>query len=201
MTSPRRSTNHRVATTAASGDDRQPVAAPMTTPQSSVSCQSALMPIVAAVPAAVREGAPTTTRRTPNRSISAAEKGAISPKSTRLIEIASETWSTRHPNSSSSGSIRIVGVARTPDAISSADERRPRDDPARSAPARISSRRGSRASGRSGATSPPFRSSTLLQSPSGSSPKTSSSAGDASIQASSSISRSSWPSPHPAYPP
>ena len=56
----------------------------------------------------------------PKRSISAAEKGAISPNSTRLIEIASETWSTRQPNSSSRGSIRIVGVARTPDAMSSA---------------------------------------------------------------------------------
>ena len=78
------------------------------------------MPIVAAVPAAVAARAAATTRRTPNRSISAAEKGAISPKSTRLIEIASETWSTRQPNSSSSGAIRMVGVARTPDAISSA---------------------------------------------------------------------------------
>ena len=125
VTRPRRATNHRVATTAASGDDRQPVAAPMTTPQSSVSCQSALMPIVAAVPAAVAARAAATTRRTPNRSISAAEKGAIRPKSTRLIEIASETWLTRHPNSSSSGPIRIVGVARTPDAISSATNAAP----------------------------------------------------------------------------
>jgi hypothetical protein len=49
----------------------------------------------------------------------------MSPNSTRLIEIASETWSTRQPNSSSSGSIRIVGVARTPDAIRSAAKAAP----------------------------------------------------------------------------
>jgi hypothetical protein len=105
---------------AASGDDRHPVAAPITTPQSSVSCQSALMPMVAAVPRATAASAAATTRRTPKRSMRAAEKGAISPNRSRLIEIASETWSTRQPNSSSSGVMSTVGVARTPDAISNA---------------------------------------------------------------------------------
>jgi hypothetical protein len=41
------------------------------------------------------------------------------------MEIASETWSTRQPNSSSSGPIRMVGVARTPEAISSAAKAAP----------------------------------------------------------------------------
>ena len=83
------------------------------------------MPIVSAEPAAVAASATATTLRMPKRSIRAAEKGAISPNSTRLIEIASDTWSTRQPNSSSSGPIRMVGVARTPEATSRATNAAP----------------------------------------------------------------------------
>ncbi len=81
---------------------------------------------MAAEPADIAASATTTTRRTPNRSISAAENGAIAPNRTRLIPIASEIWSTPHPNSSPSGSIITVGAARTPAATSSTTNDAPR---------------------------------------------------------------------------
>ena len=92
------------------------MAASITTPQSRSSCQSAVIATVAVEPSATAARATATTRRTPKRSIIAAENGAITPNSTRLIEIASETWSTPQPNSSPRASIRMVGVERTPDA-------------------------------------------------------------------------------------
>ena len=114
---------------AASGDDRQPVAAPITTPQSRSRCHSSVIAIVAAEPAAIAASAATVTLRSPKRSISAAENGAIAPKRTRFIPIASEIWLTPHPNSSPSGVIITVGAARTPAATSSTTNAAPEDHP------------------------------------------------------------------------
>ena len=111
---------------AASGDERQPVAAPIRTPQSRSSCQSAVIQIVAAAPSDIAVRAPPITLRIPKRSIRAAENGAMAPKRTRLIPIASEIWSTPQPNSSPSGWIITVGVARTPAATSNTTKAAPR---------------------------------------------------------------------------
>ena len=54
------------------------------------------------------------TRRTPKRSMSAAENGAVSPKSRRPSEIATEIVARDQPNSCCSGTISTPGVARKP---------------------------------------------------------------------------------------
>ncbi len=72
------------------------------------------MIVVSDAPVAIVTSAISITRRTPKRSISAAEKGAISPNSKRPIEIASEIVPRDQPNSSCSGTISTPGVARKP---------------------------------------------------------------------------------------
>ena len=65
VTSPRRRTNHRLPTIAASGIETAPVAVPMTTPQSSLSSHGDEMSVVAADAAATTTRAVTVTLRTP----------------------------------------------------------------------------------------------------------------------------------------
>ena len=80
VTSPRRdSTNHRFATIAPSTSAIAPAPTPTNTPQSSQSCHGAVMTVVSPLPMATRTSARQTTRRRPNRSISAAANGAVSP--------------------------------------------------------------------------------------------------------------------------
>ena len=78
-TSPRRATNQRPVTVATSDSAIDPVPRPTSTPQSRTSCQLAVMKTVRPLPSAVSSSAQTTTRRMPNRSISAAAKGAVRP--------------------------------------------------------------------------------------------------------------------------
>ena len=61
-----------------------------------------------------------TTRRRPKRSLSAAAKGALSPKTTRLTDAAVAMAPWLQPNSSMSGSMRIPNVARMAAAASRA---------------------------------------------------------------------------------
>ena len=61
-----------------------------------------------------RTSAQATTRRIPNRSISAAENGAVRPNSTRFTETASPITPTGQPNSSCSGVMSTPGVDRNP---------------------------------------------------------------------------------------
>ena len=103
MTRPRRCSNQRLATVAASGTETAPVALPTTTPQSRSSCQGAVITVVSEAPAAIVASATSITRRTPKRSISAAENGADSPYSRRPIEIASEIVPRDQPYSCCSG--------------------------------------------------------------------------------------------------
>lgn len=63
---------------AASGTETAPVAHPLTRPHSTKSCHVYVIPIVSSDETAIAASAAATTRRTPNRSISAAANGAPS---------------------------------------------------------------------------------------------------------------------------
>ena len=115
-TMPRRLTNQRLATIAASTLTMEPVPTPTTVPQSRSSCQGWRMKIVSPEPVATANSAPTVTRRTPKRSIRPPAKGAKRPKKSRLIETASEIVARDQPNSCSRGTIRVLGVERNPEA-------------------------------------------------------------------------------------
>ena len=117
-TTPRFWSNQRVATIAASTIDVTPVPAPTSTPHSSISCHSACMRVEAATEAASSSSAPSTTRRSPQRSITAAANGPINPKSAMLTATAAEMTARLQPNSPSSGTMNRPGVARTPAVIS-----------------------------------------------------------------------------------
>ena len=118
-TTPRFSSNHRVATIAASTIDVTPVPVPTSTPHSSISCHSACMRAEAAIEAASSSRAPSTTRRSPQRSITAAANGPIKPNRAMLTATAAEITARLHPNSLSSGTMNSPGVARTPAVMSS----------------------------------------------------------------------------------
>ena len=118
ITRPRRSSNQRVATTAASTIAVTPVPAPTTTPHNRKNCHSADMRVDSATAEAIRASAPSTTRRSPQRSITDAAKGPINPNSAMLTAIEAEIIARLHPNSVSSGTMNRPGVARTPDVIS-----------------------------------------------------------------------------------
>ena len=77
------------------------------------------MKTVRAEPAETVMSAPTTTRRTPNRSINPPAKGANRPKSKRLIETATEMVAVDQPNSCSRGTMSVDGVDRKPAAARS----------------------------------------------------------------------------------
>ncbi|PSK63743.1 hypothetical protein B0E53_04329 [Micromonospora sp. MH33] len=79
MTRPRRRTNQRPVTVATKASAIEPVPSPTSTPQQRINCQLAVIPTVSALPSATSTSAPATTRRMPNRSISAAANGAVSP--------------------------------------------------------------------------------------------------------------------------
>jgi hypothetical protein len=97
-----------------------PVPSPTSSPQSSISCQLAVMKTVRPLPTATTTSAPMTTRRMPKRSISAAANGAVSPYSAMLSATAAEIVDTDQPNSARSGSISTPGTARNAAAPTSA---------------------------------------------------------------------------------
>jgi hypothetical protein len=72
------------------------------------------MIVVSEAPLAIVTRPISITRRTPKRSMSAAENGAVRPKSRRPIETATEIVARDQPNSFCSGTIRTLGVARKP---------------------------------------------------------------------------------------
>ena len=119
-TSPRRCTNQRFATVAASTEAMHPVPSPTTTPHSRYSCHGAFITVVRRAPVATVIRAPTVTTRSPKRSIRAAANGPVSPNKMRLIETAMEMMARFQPNSSCSGTISTLGVARNPAAPISA---------------------------------------------------------------------------------
>ena len=86
----------------------------MTTPQSRSSCHGAFMTVVSDAPVAIVASATSITRRTPKRSMGAAEKGAARPKRRSPIETASEIVPRDQPNSFWRGTIKTPGVARKP---------------------------------------------------------------------------------------
>ena len=90
VTIPRCLTNQRLVTVATKASAIEPVPRPTSTPQHSTSCQLAVMNTVSPLPAATSTSAAATTRRMPNRSISAAANGEVRPNSTRLTETAAE---------------------------------------------------------------------------------------------------------------
>ena len=117
-TTPRRWSNQRVATTAASTIAVTPVPAPTSTPQNSRNCHSAGIRVDAATAPARSASAPRTTRRSPQRSITDAAKGPINPNSAMLTAMDAEIIARLQPNSPSSGTMNRPGVARTPEVIS-----------------------------------------------------------------------------------
>ena len=114
LTRPRRATNQRAVTTATSDIDIAPVPSPTSRPQQRMSCHDAVIQIGRIDPMLTRTSAQATTRRIPNRSISAAENGAVRPNSTRFTETASPITPTGQPNSSCSGVMSTPGVDRNP---------------------------------------------------------------------------------------
>ncbi len=114
VTRPRRATNHRLVTVATNASAIEPVPRPTSTPQHRISCHGWVMNTVRPLPAATRTSAAPTTRRSPNRSISAAANGAVSPYRMRLTEIAVEIVPRDQPNAACNGSINTPGVARKP---------------------------------------------------------------------------------------
>ena len=119
ITSPRRWSNQRVATTAASTIEVPPVPVPTSTPHNSISCHWLCIRVERATDAASSARAASMTRRRPHRSITDAANGPISPKSAMLIATAAEITARFQPNSVSSGTIRMPGVARMPAVTSS----------------------------------------------------------------------------------
>ena len=79
MTTPRCRTNQRFATIAPKTSASEPVPTPTAKPQSSHSCQAEVITRVRPEPSATRASEAAATRRTPNRSISAAANGAVRP--------------------------------------------------------------------------------------------------------------------------
>jgi hypothetical protein len=120
VTSPRLRTNQRPATVATKASAIEPVPSPTRTPQSSTSCQLAVMKTVSPLPVATSSRAIDTTRLIPNRFIRAAANGAVRPNSSRLTDTANEMVPRDQPYSSCSGVINAPGVARKPAAPISA---------------------------------------------------------------------------------
>ena len=79
ITRPRRSTNQRFTTAAASTTATKPEPVPTTTPQLSISCQVALIRVLAATTRASTASALSTVRRMPKRCMQAAANGPINP--------------------------------------------------------------------------------------------------------------------------
>ena len=77
------------------------------------------MTVVSADPIATIISAAAHTRRTPNRSITAAANGAPRPYTNRLRATAPPISADDHPNVSSSGSSSTPVVARKPAAVTS----------------------------------------------------------------------------------
>ncbi len=79
-----------------------------------MNCQDSVIQVVAVVPAAIVASAMSITRRTPKRSISAAENGAVSPYISRPSEIPSEIVARDQWYSCCSGMMSTPGAARNP---------------------------------------------------------------------------------------
>ena len=79
MTKPRLVANQRLTMVAPSTIATQPEPRPVSTPQVRMSCHGAVIRALAAVAAAIRASAPTSVRRRPTLSISAAANGPASP--------------------------------------------------------------------------------------------------------------------------
>ena len=116
---PRRATNQRVATIAASTLATKPMPEPTNTPHSTMSCQDCVISGSSATPVPMMHSAPTMVPRTPKRSIVAAENGAISPYRPMQTPTASEMVARLQPNSVSNGTTNTPGTARIPAPISS----------------------------------------------------------------------------------
>lgn len=112
VTRPRRSSNQRVAIVATKAIEMDPVPTPTSTPHSRTSCQLVVIVTDSADPAEIRSSAAVSTGRTPKRSISAAAKGAVSPNSVMLTDIANPTVPCDQPNSWCSGFIITPGTER-----------------------------------------------------------------------------------------
>ena len=104
--------NQRLATEAAKTRAIEPVPMPTTTPQSATKCHGLVIQIVASAPVPTVVNAVMTTLRIPKRSMSAAAKGAVNPKRSTFMEIASEIESRDQPNACSNGIIRTEGAER-----------------------------------------------------------------------------------------
>ena len=128
-TRPRRASNQRLTTIAASTMAVTPVPVPTSTPQKSVSCHCECMVEESATPAVSTARASSTMRRSPYRSINDAANGPISPNSAILIAMAPEIAARLQPNSRSKGTIRMAGVARMPAVESRHQERYAGNDP------------------------------------------------------------------------
>ena len=116
---PRRSSNHRVATTAASTIDVTPVPVPTQTPHNRVICHWLRICVVSADrDGEERQGGEDEAPDAP-RSIADAANGPRRPNNAILRATAAEIAARLHPNSVSSGTMSRPGVARMPAVTSS----------------------------------------------------------------------------------
>ncbi len=117
-TRPRCLTNHRFATVAPSTIAVRPVPRPTTTPHSTMRCQKVVITVASSRPAEIIATAVTITARRPKRSMKAAEKGAIRPKSMMRRASADEIAAVDQPYSSWSGRISAPGRPMAPAVVS-----------------------------------------------------------------------------------
>ncbi len=95
-----------------------PVPAPISSPQVRIKCQAVVASTDRPAPAAISSSPTQTTRLMPNRSISAAANGAISPYSTRFTLTAADMVLIDQP-ASCRGTINTPGAALKPAAATS----------------------------------------------------------------------------------
>ena len=96
----------------------EPVPTPTMTPQKRTICQTDVMVKAESRPTTIIEMAMSTIRRTPYRSMKAAAKGAMSPKSSRRMASALEICAVSQPNSFVSGRMSAPGTPTAPEVAS-----------------------------------------------------------------------------------
>ena len=113
-TSPRRSTNQRLAIAVARPTIPAPDPRPTNTPQVRYNCQISVMKPLSPAPITSNTIEISTVRFRPIVWISPAAKGPTSPNSRMFSDTAPEITPGLQPNASCSGTISTPGVARTP---------------------------------------------------------------------------------------
>ena len=126
MARPRRSSNQRVATTAATAGVAPPAPTATMTPTVAYSCQRLTINAELRTPTPRRTPENAMTVRAPHRSARRPTKGPLSPLKRNDSEATRDSAVRSQPNSASIGLMKTPKALRTPDAASSATAVPPR---------------------------------------------------------------------------